>query len=179
MEGVPTNADLRGIMPNAFTYIFQSVDAAAVNVQFLVRASFLEIYMDEIYDLLSPSGEHRRKLEIKMDKDKGVFVKDLTYETVKSPEELFAVLAEGQKQRRVGATAMNEGSSRSHSIFSIIIESSTTDETSGARSYRSGKLNLVDLAGSERQKKTKAEGERMEEAKAINLSLSVLGQCGD
>lgn len=174
MEGVPSDPSLRGVMPNAFNYVFDSVNAAPESVEFLVRASFLEIYMDEIYDLLN-RAEGRKKLDLRMDKERGVFVKDLTMDTVKSPDDLFSLLHEGQKQRRVGATAMNPGSSRSHSIFTIVIESSTADEKSGVRTYKQGKLNLVDLAGSERLKKTGAEGERMEEAKYINLSLSTLG----
>lgn len=80
--------------------------------------------------------------------------------------------------RKTGATAMNEQSSRSHSIFTIYIETSedVPDGKGGtAQKYRNGKLNLVDLAGSERQSKTKASGERLKEAAKINLSLSALG----
>lgn len=87
----------------------------------------------------------------------------------------------GQKQRKVGATKMNEGSSRSHSILTITIESSETkmDEKTSKESvhYKVGKLNMVDLAGSERQKKTEASGDRLDEAKSINWSLTVLGNC--
>mmetsp|Transcript_39972 Transcript_39972/g.106967 ORF Transcript_39972/g.106967 Transcript_39972/m.106967 type:complete len:173 (+) Transcript_39972:762-1280(+) len=92
------------------------------------------------------------------------------------------VLHAGKKNRSVGATLMNQDSSRSHSIFSVIIESSS-DATpaaggkaaSGEKKFRAGKLNLVDLAGSERQGKTGATGERLKEATKINLSLSALG----
>ncbi len=80
----------------------------------------------------------------------------------------------GRDNRATGATKMNKGSSRSHSIFSIIIENSSIDST-GETHYRMGKLNLVDLAGSERQSKTEATGDRFKEATKINLSLTVLG----
>jgi kinesin family protein 3/17 len=84
------------------------------------------------------------------------------------------VLLAGDKNRSVGATLMNQDSSRSHSIFSVVIESSVVG-ADGSQHIRSGKLNLVDLAGSERQSKTGATGERLKEATKINLSLSALG----
>ncbi len=138
MEGIASDPNLRGIMPNSFEYVFAAVQAAPKNVEFLVRASFLEIYLDEVYDLLA-KDEVRKKMDLKMNKDQTVYVKDLVSETVKSPADLYALLAEGQKQRRVGATAMNKGSSRSHSIFTVVVESSIADETTGARTYKQGK----------------------------------------
>lgn len=81
----------------------------------------------------------------------------------------------GNSNRSVGATAMNADSSRSHSIFSVYIESSEIDALTNEEKLRAGKLNLVDLAGSERQSKTHAEGVRLKEATKINLSLSALG----
>jgi hypothetical protein len=140
--------------------------------QFLVRVSFLEIYNDDVYDLLNV--ETRPKMEVKESKDKGIFVKDLSTYVVKNTTEVLKVMRKGAKSRQVGATKMNPGSSRSHSIFTVMIETCVTD-AAGETHYRAGKLNLVDLAGSERQKKTGAEGDRLAEAKAINLSLSALG----
>jgi hypothetical protein len=105
---------------------------------------------------------------------------DLSTFTVKSPDDLLKILKVGQKQRKVGATKMNEGSSRSHSILTITIESSEKSkdkEGNETVSYKVGKLNMVDLAGSERQKKTEASGDRLDEAKSINWSLTVLGNC--
>ncbi len=168
-----TDETLRGIMPNTFYHIFEHIDSrAGSNTEFLVRASFLEIYNDEVYDLLNT--ETRPRMEVKESKDKGIFVKDLSTYVVKNVAEVLKVLRKGQKSRQVGATKMNPGSSRSHSIFTVMIETCETDG-SGETHYRAGKLNLVDLAGSERQKKTGAEGDRLAEAKAINLSLSALG----
>lgn len=178
MEGVDTpDKSLLGITPRTFNYIFDTIATYDSQTEFLVRVSFLEIYKDDIFDLLSPDTKLRKKMEVKEHKDKGIFVKDLSIYNVKSSAEMSKILAVGQKARKVGATKMNEGSSRSHSILTITIESSQTDAVAGSTTYKVGKLNLVDLAGSERQKKTEAGGERLEEAKAINWSLTVLGNC--
>jgi kinesin family protein 3/17 len=145
MEGVASDENLRGIMPNSFSHIFDYIDSKAnSNIEFLVRASFLEIYLDEVYDLLNSTT--RAKMEVKESKDKGIFVKDLSTYVVKNANEIAKVMRKGQKSRQVGATAMNPGSSRSHSIFTIMIE--TCEVRDGENHYRAGKLNLVDLAGS-------------------------------
>jgi len=106
--------------------------------------------------------------------NKEVFVKDLKQFVVKSVREMMNLLHKGQKIRKVGATGMNAGSSRSHSIFTINVESCETTED-GKKMFKVGKLNMVDLAGSERQKKTGATGERLAEGNSINASLSALG----
>jgi len=175
MEGVPEDENLRGIMPNAFQYIMQQVENAASNTEFLVRTSFLEIYNDQVYDLL---GKSRAKMEVREKRDKygksEVFVKDLKHFVVKSSADMMRILLRGQKIRKVGATAMNKGSSRSHSIFTVCIESCEIS-TDGKKMFKVGKLNMVDLAGSERQSKTGATGDRLVEGNAINQSLSALG----
>jgi len=172
MEGAQDPPDLRGIIPNSFQHIFDKVALAEAGQQFLVRASYLEIYNEEIRDLLSK--DPKNSLDLKENMDTGVYVKDLTSFVVKSAIEIDQVMQQGKKNRSVGATLMNQGSSRSHSIFTIICECSQENK-SGKPSIRVGKLNLVDLAGSERQSKTGATGERLKEATKINLSLSALG----
>ncbi len=155
MEGMVDDEALRGMVPQAFYYTFAGVELQAKNMEFLVRGSFLEIYKDDVYDLLN--SKMRTKMEVKESPEKGVFVKDLSTFTVKGPEDLLKILKVGQKQRKVGATKMNEGSSRSHSILTITIESSEKSkdkEGNETVSYKVGKLNMVDLAGSERQKKS-------------------------
>lgn len=117
-------------------------------------------------------SKKQQKLELK-DKDTGVYVKDLSTFVVKSPSDMTKIFEEGTLQRVVGATNMNEHSSRSHSVFTIIVESSETDQE-GETHVKVGKLNIVDLAGSERQSKTGATGDRLKEASKINLSLSTL-----
>jgi len=170
MEGVPDRVEMRGIIPNSFKHIFDRV-AISENQQFLVRASYLEIYNEEIRDLLSRDPKNR--LELKENPESGVYVKDLTSFVVKSAGEIDNVMQAGKKNRSVGATLMNQSSSRSHSIFTIIVECCEIGGDKG--SIRVGKLNLVDLAGSERQAKTGATGDRLKEATKINLSLSALG----
>ena len=168
ITGVPDDAQNKGIMPRAFENIFQQIQSDSKK-QYLVRASYLEIYNEEIRDLLN---KRSAKLELR-DKDTGVYVKDLSTFVVKTPDDMMKVFTEGNVNRHVGATNMNEHSSRSHSVFTITVESSEMDEQ-GEGHIRVGKLNIVDLAGSERQSKTGATGERLKEATKINLSLSTL-----
>lgn len=171
MEGVNEPSELRGIIPNTFEHIFDHIALNGSKDKYLVRASYFEIYNEEIRDLLS--SKPQISLELKESPDSGVYVKDLTSTVVKSVEEIDNVLQKGKKNRIVGATLMNAGSSRSHSVFSIVVECCSSDEQ--GEHIRVGKLNLVDLAGSERQSKTGATGERLKEATKINLSLSALG----
>ena len=170
MEGRPDPPHLRGIIPNSFQHIFDYVSNAK-DRQFLVRASYLEIYNEEIRDLLSK--DPKNSLELKENIDSGVYVKDLTSFVVKNVTEIDHVMQAGKKNRSVGATLMNQTSSRSHSIFTIVVECGESD--SRGDHIRVGKLNLVDLAGSERQSKTGATGDRLKEATKINLSLAALG----
>jgi hypothetical protein len=173
MEGIPDPPELRGIIPNAFKHIFDKIGLNNIEgKQFLVRASYLEIYNEEIRDLLSKDPKNR--LDLKENVDSGVYVKDLTSFVVKSVAEIDHVMQAGKKNRSVGATLMNQESSRSHSIFTIICEQSEVGPD-GQQHIRVGKLNLVDLAGSERQSKTGATGDRLKEAIKINQSLSALG----
>lgn len=171
MQGVKNDPELKGVIPNSFDHIFSHI-ARTQNQQFLVRASFLEIYMEEIRDLLAK--DQSRRLELKEKPDSGVYVKDLSSFVTKNVAEIEQVMNVGNQNRSVGATNMNEHSSRSHAIFIITIESSEMG-ADGENHIRVGKLNLVDLAGSERQAKTGAEGDRLKEATKINLSLSALG----
>ncbi|XP_067302667.1 kinesin-like protein KIF3B [Pseudorasbora parva] len=171
MEGVRNDPDRRGVIPNSFEHIFTHISRSQ-NQQYLVRASYLEIYQEEIRDLLSK--DQMRRLELKERPDTGVYVKDLSSFVTKSVREIEHVMNVGNQNRSVGATNMNEHSSRSHAIFVITIECSELGPD-GENHIRVGKLNLVDLAGSERQTKTGAQGERLKEATKINLSLSALG----
>ena len=171
MMGSYESEESHGIIPRAFSHIFGCIDSSEDGKKFLVRCSYLEIYNESILDLLGKDND--RKLDVKEDKDKGIYVKGLTSVIVKSIPEIEKTMIAGTKNRKVGETAMNKDSSRSHSIFTIYIE--TAEESDGNQRFRAGKLNLVDLAGSERQSKTNATGDRLKEAQKINLSLSALG----
>ncbi|KAI9355395.1 P-loop containing nucleoside triphosphate hydrolase protein [Zopfochytrium polystomum] len=185
MQGISNIPHLRGIIPNAFNHIFDHI-ARSVHKQFLVRVSFLEIYNEDIRDLLvktkgngGGNGARPAHLELKEHPETGVYVKDLSSYVVRSVAEMEQLMSVGNAARSVGATLMNETSSRSHSIFTITIESSEARGGVDGQQDRflAGKLHLVDLAGSERQSKTGATGERLKEATKINLSLSALGNC--
>ncbi|XP_010767295.1 kinesin-like protein KIF3A [Notothenia coriiceps] len=139
---------------------------------FLVRVSYLEIYNEEVRDLLGK--DQLQRLEVKERPDVGVYIKDLSGYVVNNADDMDRIMTMGHKNRSVGSTNMNEHSSRSHAIFTITIECSEKG-VDGNQHVRMGKLHLVDLAGSERQGKTGATGQRLKEATKINLSLSTLG----
>ena len=172
MSGSADSPQTKGIIPNTFAHIFGHIARGKENQKFLVRVSYMEIYNEEVRDLLGK--ELNKSLEVKERADIGVFVKDLSGYVVHNADDLDNIMKLGNKNRVVGATKMNSESSRSHAIFSITVESSETDEA-GRQYVRMGKLQLVDLAGSERQSKTQSSGLRLKEATKINLSLSVLG----
>ena len=169
MEGNDNETD-KGIIPRSIDWIFNNIKNYPAQ-QFLVRVSFVEIYNEEVRDLLSKVK--RQKLNVR-EKDKVFYVENVTIIQAENSKMTLDIMKAGRANRATGATKMNPGSSRSHSIFSITVESSTTDEA-GESHYKVGKLNLVDLAGSERQSKTESTGERFVEATKINLSLTCLG----
>ncbi|KAG6923331.1 kinesin family member 3C [Chelydra serpentina] len=171
MQGAWTDPEKRGVVPNSFEHIFTHISRSQ-NQQFLVRASYLEIYQEEIRDLLAK--DQSKKLELKENPETGVYIKDLSSFVTKNVKEIEHVMNLGNQTRSVGSTNMNEYSSRSHAIFVITVECSETGPD-GEDHIRVGKLNLVDLAGSERQSKMGGQGERPKEASKINLSLSALG----
>ena len=156
----------KGIIPRTFNHMLSVIDANKSNKQYLIRVSFIEIYNEMIHDLLGLDA--RAKMELKESPNHGVFIKDLTMKGIKTIEELYKWLDQGNSNRSTGATAMNVDSSRSHSIFSIHMECSET--INDEESFKAAKLNMVDLAGSERQSKTHAQGTRLAEANKINLS---------
>ncbi|XP_051170782.1 kinesin-like protein KIF3B isoform X2 [Leptopilina boulardi] len=169
MEGSKLEIKKRGIIPRSFEHIFSHISRSE-NMQYLVRASYLEIYQEEIRDLLH--ADQSLRFELKERPDTGIFVKDLSSAVCKSAAEIQYLMNTGNQNRTIGATNMNEHSSRSHAIFMITIEMGSLADNGG---IRVGRLNLVDLAGSERQSKTGSSGERLKEASKINLSLSALG----
>uniref|UniRef100_A0A3Q2YV03 Kinesin-like protein n=1 Tax=Hippocampus comes TaxID=109280 RepID=A0A3Q2YV03_HIPCM len=174
MQGMWLDTEKRGVIPNAFDHIFTHISRSQSDKQYLVRASYLEIYREEIRDLLDPSHASARGLELRESPETGVYVPDLTSCVCKSIKEIEEVMNVGNQARAVAATHMNEYSSRSHALFLITVECGQPGPD-GRKHIRVGRLNLVDLAGSERQAKTGVQGERLKEAAKINLSLSALG----
>lgn len=165
----------RGMTPRIFEYLFARIKADEEShrheqLKYVCKCSFLEIYNEQITDLLEPSSTN---LQLREDVGKGVYVENLTEIEVRNVHDVVQLLLLGAANRRVAATNMNRESSRSHSVFTCVIESQW--EKDSMTNIRYGRLNLVDLAGSERQKSSGAEGDRLKEAANINKSLSTLG----
>ncbi|XP_040089002.1 kinesin heavy chain isoform X2 [Oryx dammah] len=168
MEGKLHDPQLMGIIPRIARDIFNHIYSMDENLEFHIKVSYFEIYLDKIRDLLDVT---KTNLSVHEDKNRVPFVKGCTERFVSSPEEILDVIDEGKSNRHVAVTNMNEHSSRSHSIFLINIK----QENMETEQKLSGKLYLVDLAGSEKVSKTGAEGAVLDEAKNINKSLSALG----
>ncbi|XP_049739644.1 kinesin heavy chain isoform X1 [Elephas maximus indicus] len=168
MEGKLHDPQLMGIIPRIARDIFSHIYSMDENLEFHIKVSYFEIYLDKIRDLLDVT---KTNLSVHEDKNRVPFVKGCTERFVSSPEEILDVIDEGKSNRHVAVTNMNEHSSRSHSIFLINIK----QENMETEQKLSGKLYLVDLAGSEKVSKTGAEGAVLDEAKNINKSLSALG----
>ena len=165
----------RGIIQRTIQDIFNFIETTSdENTKFIIRASFLQIYNENISDLLKSD---KKNLQIREDKKKGIYVDLLSEWAVRSPLDLYALLRRGGGARTTSATYMNDVSSRSHAVFQITVEQMTTDKQfkDNKAQIKVGKLNLVDLAGSERIRITGTRGQQLEESKKINKSLSCLG----
>ncbi|KAG7577602.1 Kinesin motor domain [Arabidopsis thaliana x Arabidopsis arenosa] len=164
-----------GVTARIFEYLFSRIKMEEEGrrderLKFSCKCSFLEIYNEQITDLLEPSSTN---LQLREDLGKGVYVENLVEHNVRTVYDVLKLLLQGATNRKIAATRMNSESSRSHSVFTCTIES-LWERDSLTRS-RFARLNLVDLAGSERQKSSGAEGDRLKEAANINKSLSTLG----
>ncbi|KAG9160579.1 hypothetical protein Leryth_023308 [Lithospermum erythrorhizon] len=169
--------DQHGLTPRVFERLFSRIDEeqhkhSEKNLVYQCRCSFLEIYNEQITDLLDTT---QRPLQIREDVKTGVYVENLTEEYVCTMKDVTQLLIKGLTNRRTGATSVNVESSRSHSVFTCLVESKCKSLEDGLSYFKTSRINLVDLAGSERQKLTGAAGERLKEAGNINRSLSQLG----
>jgi kinesin family protein C2/C3 len=175
MTGAP---GMPGLTPKAVEELFRLINEKA-HLRCKVSTYFVELYNDNLVDLyyvvdnegVKGMQADPPKLDIKLDAKKMVSIRNSVVKETNSPAELMDLFNRGNAKRHTGGTKMNAESSRSHSIFAIMVESydTTTKRTN------IGKLSLVDLAGSERQDKTGAEKERLKEAQSINKSLLALG----
>ncbi|XP_028550435.1 kinesin-like protein KIN-12A [Dendrobium catenatum] len=166
-----------GLTPRVFEMLFSRIyeeQAKQSDKQLIYQChcSFLEIYNEQITDLLDPT---QRNLQIREDIKTGVYVDCLTEEYVCQMKDVIRLLIKGLSNRRIGATSINAESSRSHCVFTCVVKCWSKSMLDGLSSLRTSRINLVDLAGSERQKATHAAGERLKEAGNINRSLSQLG----
>ncbi|KAL8532214.1 hypothetical protein ACS0TY_008714 [Phlomoides rotata] len=160
-----------GLTPRATSELFRIIKRDAKKFSFTLKAYMVELYQDTLIDLLLPKNAKRLKLDIKKDPKGMVVVENVTVLSISSYDELQSIIERGSEKRHTTGTLMNEESSRSHLILSIIIESTNLQSQSVSR----GKLSFVDLAGSERVKKSGSSGNQLKEAQSINKSLSALG----
>ncbi|XP_072978173.1 kinesin-like protein KIN-7D, chloroplastic [Typha angustifolia] len=158
-----------GIIPLAVKDAF-SIIQETPSREFLLRVSYLEIYNEVVNDLLNPAGQN---LRIREDLQ-GTFVEGIKEEVVLSPAHALSLIAAGEEHRHVGSTNFNLLSSRSHTIFTLIIESSPVGECSEGEAVSFSQLNLIDLAGSE-SSRAETTGVRRKEGSYINKSLLTLG----
>ncbi|CAG8580598.1 17472_t:CDS:10, partial [Racocetra fulgida] len=168
MMGNMDDDEFKGLIPRIVEQIFHSIIVSPPTIEYTVKVSYMEIYMERIRDLLNPQNDN---LPVHEEKNRGVYVKGLLEVYVSSVQEVYEVMKRGGSARIFAYKNMNAESSRSHSIFVITINQKNLSDGS----VKSGKLSLVDLAGSEKVGKTGASGQTLEEAKKINKSLSALG----
>ena len=166
----------RGIIPRAISRIYGEI-AKKTDASYTVHISYVEIYNDQGYDLLDPDHETKAledlpKVGLQEGDDGNVHLRNLSYHRAASEEEALNLLFLGDTNRAITETPMNMASSRSHCIFTMNVER----RESGSDTVRRAKVNLVDLAGSERVSKTGVNGQILQEAKYINLSLHYLEQ---
>ncbi len=186
-----------GFIPRCIEDVFAYVDDRAGDADFDIRVSYLEVYNEEINDLLTEGDAGQNLRIVTEDPQKGAIIENLQEVKVGSRPEVFQVIAKGEEQRSYGSTQMNATSSRSHTLFRLVIESRTTltfeggddlpddasseftkltkQKSAAGGSTKLSYLNLIDLAGSERQKSTGAAGSQLKEGSNINKSLLALG----
>ncbi|KAG9137063.1 hypothetical protein Leryth_019009 [Lithospermum erythrorhizon] len=143
----------RGLTPRIFEFLLARIRAEEQSrrdekLQYQCKCSFLEIYNEQICDLLDPSSTNLQVLVLREDSKKGVYVENLSEFEVQTVGDMLNLLSQGSANRKVAATSMNRESSRSHSVFTCVIESKW--EKDSTSNFRFARLNLVDLAGSER-----------------------------
>ena len=177
-----------GLIPNILNYLFDQKEEAkkiikesskekVENVEYNLSCSCIEIYNEQLIDLLNNNTQFDKAdeiLKIREDPKKGMYIENLTEIEINSAKKAKELLISGFKNRHVASTSMNRESSRSHLIYTLFL-STEFEIGEGVIVMRSSRMHLVDLAGSERQKYTNTQGQRIKEAGNINKSLSILG----
>lgn len=178
MMGTP---DQPGLIPRTCEDLFERIDAAHAedtNIAYSVRVSYFEVYNEHVRDLLVRSDPNKppNYLKIRESPTEGPYVKDLTEVPVRNIDEILRYMTNGDASRTVASTKMNDTSSRSHAVFTIMLKQIHHDMETDETTERSSRIRLVDLAGSERAKSTEATGARLREGSNINKSLTTLGR---
>ncbi|KAK3905296.1 P-loop containing nucleoside triphosphate hydrolase protein [Staphylotrichum tortipilum] len=170
-----------GLIPRTCEDLFERIAAAqdeTPNISYNVRVSYFEVYNEHVRDLLVPVVPHQPPyyLKIRESPTEGPYVKDLTEVPVRSLHEILRYMRVGDNNRTTASTKMNDTSSRSHAVFTIMLKQIHHDLDTDETTERSSRIRLVDLAGSERAKSTEATGARLREGSNINKSLTTLGR---
>ncbi|GAW12702.1 hypothetical protein ANO14919_020720 [Xylariales sp. No.14919] len=170
-----------GLIPRTCEDLFQRIEAAqneTPNISYHVRVSYFEVYNEHVRDLLVPVVPNQPPyyLKIRESPVEGPYVKDLTEVPVRNFREILRYMQAGDASRTTASTKMNDTSSRSHAVFTIMLKQIHHDMETDETTERSSRIRLVDLAGSERAKSTEATGARLREGSNINKSLTTLGR---
>jgi hypothetical protein len=178
MMGTP---DHPGLIPRTCEDLFERIEAAqneTPNISYNVRVSYFEVYNEHVRDLLVPVVPNQAPyyLKIRESPTEGPYVKDLTEVPVRNIQEILRYMKNGDSSRTTASTKMNDTSSRSHAVFTIMLKQIHHDMETDETTERSSRIRLVDLAGSERAKATEATGARLREGSNINKSLTTLGR---
>ena len=169
------SSEAPGVIPLAVEALFTQVEAASEEYLVTVKMQYVEIYNEQIKDLLEPEKTAKQGLDVREAPGKGTFVAGAANMVVGSRKELEALMHKGNLYRTTEATNCNEVSSRSHAVLQLRVESQPRFEEGGK--IRVGKLSMIDLAGSERATKTNNAGEAAREGANINRSLLSLANC--
>ncbi|KAI0829273.1 kinesin-domain-containing protein [Trametes gibbosa] len=167
----------KGIIPLTCSELFLRVEQKKTqdpHINFTVEVSYIEIYNEKVRDLLNP--KNTGNLRVREHPSLGPYVEDLSKLVVNSYDEMMTLMDEGNKARTVAATNMNETSSRSHAVFTLLLTMKRHDVDTNLDTEKVSRINLVDLAGSERANSTGATGQRLKEGANINKSLTTLGK---
>ena len=174
MMGTPEQP---GLIPRTCEDLFQRIESnTSASVSYNVRVSYFEVYNEHVRDLFQPRTEPPNYLKIRESPTEGPYVKDLTEIQVKSYQEILKYMRLGDSSRTTASTKMNDTSSRSHAVFTIMLKQIHHDYHADETTERIARIRLVDLAGSERAKATEATGQRLREGSNINKSLTTLGR---
>ncbi|XP_023555174.1 kinesin-like protein KIF1B isoform X7 [Octodon degus] len=164
-----------GIIPQLCEELFEKInDNCNEEMSYSVEVSYMEIYCERVRDLLNP--KNKGNLRVREHPLLGPYVEDLSKLAVTSYTDIADLMDAGNKARTVAATNMNETSSRSHAVFTIVFTQKKHDSETNLSTEKVSKISLVDLAGSERADSTGAKGTRLKEGANINKSLTTLGK---
>ena len=170
-------AEQPGLIPRTCEDLFQRIESnESANVSYSVRVSYFEVYNEHVRDLFQPRTDPPHYLKIRESPTEGPYVKDLTEILVKNYGEILKYMRMGDSSRTTASTKMNDTSSRSHAVFTIMLKQIHHDYHTDETTERLARIRLVDLAGSERAKATEAVGQRLREGSNINKSLTTLGR---